>query len=261
MAALFFDIDDTLISGLTGKIPESALEALKKVKEQGHEIFINTGRTICSVPAMIKNLDFDGILCGCGTYLVYKHEVLLESHIPYERGIRYIEAMERYQIEGFLEGTEDIYFSERISRFEPIESTKRYMASMGLGTEITMEKKNFQYDKILAITDEQCDVDAFFNCIKEGMEIIDRRGGMYECVQKGYSKATAIEYIRQYLGISKEDIYVFGDSGNDLSMFEYADHAVAMGKHDKVLEPYTEYVTDTVENDGIYKAMVHYGLI
>ena len=145
MAALFFDIDDTLISGLTGTIPESALEALKKVKEQGHEIFINTGRTICSIPAMIKNLDFDGYLCGCGTYLVYKQEVLMESHIPYERGVRYIEAMEQYRMEGFLEGTEDIYFSERISRFEPVESTKRYMASMGLGTEKTIEKKNFQY--------------------------------------------------------------------------------------------------------------------
>lgn len=32
MAALFFDIDDTLIGGLTGTIPESALEALKKVR-------------------------------------------------------------------------------------------------------------------------------------------------------------------------------------------------------------------------------------
>ena len=117
MAALFFDIDDTLIGGLTGTIPVSALEALKKVKEQGHEIFINTGRTICSIPAMIKNLDFDGYLCGCGTYLVYKQEVLMESHIPYERGVRYIEAMEQYRVEGFLEGTEDIYFSERFSRF------------------------------------------------------------------------------------------------------------------------------------------------
>ena len=44
---------------------------------------------------MIKNLDFDGFLCGCGTYLVYKQEVLMESHIPYERGVRYIEAMEQ----------------------------------------------------------------------------------------------------------------------------------------------------------------------
>ena len=261
MAALFFDIDDTLISGLTGEIPESAVEALKKVKEQGHEIFINTGRTICSVPAMIKNLDFDGFLCGCGTYLVYKQEVLMESHIPYERGVRYIEAMEQYRMEGFLEGTEDIYFSERISRFEPVESTKRYMASMGLGTEKTIEKKNFQYDKILVLTDKHCETEKFFACIEDGMEIIDRRGGMYECIQKGYSKATAIEYIRQHFGISKDEVYVFGDSSNDLSMFEYATHAVAMGKHDKALEPYTEYVTDTVENDGIYKAMVHYGLI
>lgn len=28
-----------------------------------------------------------------------------------------------------------------------------------------------------------------------------------------------------------------------------------------VLEPYAEYITDTVENDGLYKAMEHYGLI
>lgn len=100
-------------------------------------------------------------------------------------------------------------------------------------------KKNFQYDKILVLTDKHCETEKFFACIEDGMEIIDRRGGMYECIQKGYSKATAIEYIRKHLGISKDEVYVFGDSSNDLSMFEYATHAVAMGKHDKALEPYT----------------------
>ena len=34
-----------------------------------------------------------------------------------------------------------------------------------------------------------------------------------------------------------------------------------MKVHDPMLDPYTEYVTDTVENDGIYKALLHYGLI
>ena len=38
-------------------------------------------------------------------------------------------------------------------------------------------------------------------------------------------------------------------------------HTVALGHHDPVLDPYTEYVTDTVENDGLMKAMAHYGLI
>lgn len=46
-----------------------------------------------------------------------------------------------------------------------------------------------------------------------------------------------------------------------LAMFTYGKHTVALGHHDPVLDPYTEYVTDTVENDGLMKAMAHYGLI
>ena len=48
---------------------------------------------------------------------------------------------------------------------------------------------------------------------------------------------------------------------NDLDMIKVAGHGVIMGHHDPVLEPYAEYITDTVENDGLYKAMEHYGLI
>ena len=78
MSALFFDIDGTILSEITHKIPESALEALHKAQENGHKTFINTGRTICSVPPMIKRISFDGFLCGCGTQLV-AHERIAES--------------------------------------------------------------------------------------------------------------------------------------------------------------------------------------
>ena len=84
---------------------------------------------------------------------------------------------------------------------------------------------------------------------------------MYECIQKEFSKATAIQYMQEYLGLDQDEIYVVGDSSNDLSMFQYAAHGIAMGRHDAVLDPYTEYVTDTVENDGIKKALLHYRLI
>ena len=39
---LFFDIDGTLLSDKTGKIPDSALEALAEAKKNGHLLFINT---------------------------------------------------------------------------------------------------------------------------------------------------------------------------------------------------------------------------
>ena len=50
-AALFFDIDGTILSEKTKEIPASAIEALKAAKKKGHLLFINTGRTMCSIPA------------------------------------------------------------------------------------------------------------------------------------------------------------------------------------------------------------------
>ena len=47
---------------------------------------------------------------------------------------------------------------------------------------------------------------------------------------------------------------------NDLSMFQYAAHTIAMGNHAKGLEPFTEYVTAEVEKGGIAQAIRHYGL-
>lgn len=260
-AALFFDIDGTILSISTLTVPESTIKALKLARAKGHEIFINTGRTVCALPANIKCLSFDGFLCGCGSYLVYHDEVLLSASFPMERGYRYIDEMKKCNVEGLLEGEEDTYFSERVYRFEQLEAERRYAASLGLGRETTIEKKNFEYRKMLVCTDEKSDKERFFQVISEDFAVIDRRNGAYECIQKQYSKATAIAYMQHYLGFEKDQVYVFGDSGNDLAMFEYADHAVAMKVHDPMLDPYTEYVTDTVENDGIYKALLHYGLI
>lgn len=49
-SVLFFDIDGTLLSEKTKVIPESAMGALDKAKKEGHLLFINTGRTVCSIP-------------------------------------------------------------------------------------------------------------------------------------------------------------------------------------------------------------------
>ena len=97
MSALFFDIDGTILSEITHKIPESALEALHKAQENGHKTFINTGRTICSVPPMIKRISFDGFLCGCGTHLIYGEQVVFHHSIPYERGREIIKSMKELE--------------------------------------------------------------------------------------------------------------------------------------------------------------------
>ena len=162
---------------------------------------------------------------------------------------------------GVAEGPEDVYFPERISRFDKLETTRRYFREKGMGIERFMEQGGFIYDKLFIYADEKSSLESFLAFIAEDMEAMDRGGNAYEVIQKGYSKATACEFIVDKLGFTKDQVYVFGDSSNDLAMFEYADHAVAMGEHAEVLEPYAEYVTKTVEEDGIAHAMSRYGLI
>ena len=165
-------------------------------------------------------------------------------------------------MEGVLEASDDLYFPKNISRFPEIEDIRQRMGkAWGLGCKKYIEDGGFIYDKMFLLSDQTSDVVKFIEEVSDNLAVIDRRHGSYECIQKQYTKATGIEYMRKYLGYDMDQIYVFGDSSNDLAMFEYAAHTVAMKNHDSVLEPYTEYVTDSVMNDGIEKAMKHYQLI
>ena len=260
-AILFFDIDGTLLSDETGKIPDSTLQTLTEAKKNGHLLFINTGRTICALPKELYRFDFDGYLCGCGSYLLFHDEVLLERHIEESLGRKYIEQMWECNLDGVLEGTEDLYFPQAVSRFEQLEQGRIYFGELGLGKKKYIEEGGFIYDKIFVYADEQSDKERFFELMEDHFAVIDRGGNTYELAQKSFSKATACEYMVQKFGADREDVYVFGDSMNDLSMFEYAVHTVAMGKHAPGLTPYTEFVTKTVEEGGIAWAMKHYGLI
>lgn len=260
-AVLFFDVDGTILSEKTGKIPESAIEALKQAQQNGHYLFINTGRTCCSIPVELYKVDFDGYLCGCGSYLIYKDEVLLESHVDKKRGEEIIKKMNECYLDGNLEGTEDIYFTSRISRFDRLEHSRRYFQTRGLGVEKYIEDGGMIYDKLFVYEDEMSRSEEFFEFISEDMEIIDRGNHTYEITQKAFTKATACEFMRKKLGVDMDQVYVFGDSTNDMTMFEYATHAIALGKHAKELEPYTEFITKDVDDGGIAFALKHYGLI
>ena len=144
-SALFFDIDGTILSEITRQIPESALEALIRARENGHLLFINTGRTWCALPKEVKEAPFDGFLCGCGTYLTYQGEVLFFSSIPEKRGIRILEKMEECGIEGLCEAAADVYYPRHKTRFPELEQIKQYYQSCGLGNTSFLENRELPF--------------------------------------------------------------------------------------------------------------------
>lgn len=196
-AILFFDIDGTVLSEVTKEVPQSAIEAMEKARAEGHLLFINTGRTICSIPTEVRKFQFDGYLCGCGTYLTEHDEVLLKSSIEKQRGIELLRKAKECNLGVIAEGQEDCYFPGHISRFDRLESTRRYFASRGIGIEQSLESERFEYDKLFVYVDDKSDFDSFRKYLGDDMEALDRGGKAYEVIQKGFSKATACQFIME----------------------------------------------------------------
>ena len=63
------------------------------------------------------------------------------------------------------------------------------------------------------------------------------------------------------MGADLKDTFAFGDSRNDLEMLEAAGVAVVMGNGSKEAKEAADYVTTDLDEDGIWNACKHFGLI
>ena len=77
----------------------------------------------------------------------------------------------------------------------------------------------------------------------------------------GINKKHAIEVLLDYLKLGKEDTISFGDAKVDLSMFECCGFNVAMGNGGKEIKEAADYITDDVNEDGLYNAFKYLKLI
>ena len=78
---------------------------------------------------------------------------------------------------------------------------------------------------------------------------------------KGDTKQKGIDEIIRYFGIRLEETMSFGDGGNDISMLRHAAIGVAMGQAKEDVKAAADYVTVPIDEDGISKAMKHFGII
>ena len=249
--ALFFDIDGTLLTDGTKILPESAENALKKAREAGHMVFINTGRSRILMQELEGRIEVDGYLCGCGT-LIEVHGKKLMHHLLSAKTRRKIQDnILRFGLDGILEGPGGIYVQQGQSRMPGVQRVKDLFLGSGVMFEADWVEQTLIFDKFCVLKDENSDMDSFMKSLEGEIAFIDRGHNLYECVPVGFDKATAMEFILNYFQIPWEESYAFGDSSNDLAMIKYACHSVIMEEHAAVLEPYAELITKRVEDNGI----------
>lgn len=257
---LFFDIDGTILDESTGLISENTRLAIKQAQKNGHLAFINSGRTICCIDKVIKDIGFDGYICGCGTYIEYKGQVLLSTSIDDNLSHAIIKDIQSYKLDAVLEGRDSIYFGKEIQFIE----WKRQFEKQKFIQNISVkhwDEQELSFDKFCVWAgNKDSDYNGFYNKYKTLFHFIDRES-FYEVVPIEYSKATGIQFLMDYLSIPHENTYGLGDSNNDLPMLEYVNTSIAMGNSTPSLRESVSFITKDVDKNGIEYALKHFQLI
>ena len=121
-------------------------------------------------------------------------------------------------------------------------------------------------NKISAKMQDGCDADQACRELSPYYDVIHHENNAFvgttvELVPKGCNKAVGIAAVCRSFGIEWEDTVVFGDSNNDLSMFEYAATKVAMGNGSPKIRELADYVTTDMFHYGIQNGLTKLGLI
>lgn len=276
---IFFDIDGTLSDAAHG-IPSSAIEAINTLKQNNHIVCICTGRTRDTIQEDILKMDFDGIIAGGGCHIEFKGEILLETYIPKEVLGEVIELLNQYELSYSLEARNQVYMTKKMSEYLA-ENVKRLRGTQNSELEKMMnEREKIKYEdtmsdfnletdnisKICFLTTHQEQVDQVCKSVKNHLQVISHYSKTQdiinaEIVRKGFNKGTAVKYLCEYLDVKLMQTIAFGDSMNDLDLFDAVAYSVAMEDAIDELKQRASICCESVVNDGIYKQLKRMSLI
>lgn len=255
--AVFFDIDGTLLSYATHRIPESTLTALRALREKGIKLCIATGRPRSRTIFLDDYFPFDGYITMNGQYCTAGNQLIRKSTIAPADVAQLIHLSKHLPFSCTIMEENDMYINS---------------ISETLAAHFRMTKQDLprvEPDFGSAIFRDVYQAVAYTN--ESGADIIRTTLSTvrtacvapcsYDIMPADGGKDAGIAAILSHFHIDRAETMVFGDGENDLSMIQYAGIGVAMGNADPSLKAQANYVTAPVDENGILQALHHYNIL
>lgn len=254
---VFFDLDGTLYSHTQKRVPSTTLYAFELLKKQGIKRVLCTGRHVRELEQLgffELGLDFDG-------YILLNGQIILDKDLNYIDGTP-IDKEETKKIERvFNEKKVSLILETREELFcnfyddfclEGLRSvnTDPFPIKEYHGEEI------FQVSTYVKKETKEYLRKEFSGCF---MTSWNEYGALFVNKQGGKSKG--IEKYLKSVNETPKETMAFGDGDNDLDMLEYCGVGVGMGNGTKNVIEHCDYLTETIDNDGLYLALKHLGVI
>lgn len=273
---IFLDVDGTLVN-YENKLPASAVDAIHKAKAGGHLVYMCTGRSKAEVYPELWEIGLDGLIGGNGSYVESQGEVVFEQTLSLDEATRVVDWLKERGLEFYLESNNGLFASENfITAGEPV--IRKYALGKGAPDAETTTVPGVFPDMIFDGELYRDDLNKISFILSDYQDFLDAKaafpelkagtwGGKGELALFGdlgvgnISKARAIDELLGYLGADQADTFAFGDAKVDIPMLKYCAVGVAMGNGGDEIKAMADYITDAVDDDGLYNAFVHFGLI
>ena len=253
---IFFDIDDTLRNSKTGFVPSTIPTAFKQLRDKGILTGIATGRGIFGVVPEIKALKPDFFVTLNGAYIEDKKgNVIYSNKIAKDKVEEYITWTKEVGIDYGLVGSHAAKLSRRTEMIS--------QAIDPIYPDLEVDPDFYQKEDIYQMWtfEEQGDDLVLPDTLASTLRMVRWHEHSSDVVPISGSKAAGVAKVVDQLGLKPENVMVFGDGLNDLELFDYAGISVAMGvSHEKIKEK-ADYITKTLEEDGIFDALEGFGMV
>ena len=253
--AIFFDVDGTLVSHAKKEVCTSARKALKKLREQGIKCIMCTGRHILEIDELpARDVEFDAYITLVGQLSLDKERKPFAAY-PFseEAALRFVKLFDEMRYPMQLVEEDGMYINFINRRVEEVQAEiSTSLPPLGSYT-------GNKFYQVVCYVDpaEEAEIGKLLqDCYvtrwnKRAIDILPGGGG----------KALGMgEYLNRE-GIDRSETMAFGDGENDADMLEFAGIGVAMGNAADKAKAAADYVTDHIDNDGVEKALIHFGLI
>mgnify|MGYP001850646503 FL=1 len=258
------DLDGTLLSSNNTILPETQ-RMLRVAVQNGIKVVLATGRPLSGVLNFAKQLGIEGddqyaIVFNGAVIQTISGRVLMSQELNYQDFNNMLRFQRLSHVNVHFETTKYFITTDR-------DLSVQMQINAALTDNIMKVRdrkeipKDFTFNKVGFTSTEGADqVEKLWNSFPDWAfqtyDIVRSFDSIIELNALGASKGNALMDLASRLKIAQKDVMIFGDQGNDLSMFSNPDFMkVAMGNAISEIKDKADYVTDDNDHNGIAKAL------